>query len=213
MLPFVRLNHGLVDLCNNSKVIKSNLYRAYLNAEEIILQAEKRADEIIKMAEVNYEQEKKRGYEEGKAASDREHCNRILSWTSESLKYIAEFERQSVQIVIDAIRNIINGYNDVELTMGVIRQALDAMRSEKVITLFVETEKVSEVKERLQIALKDYPNIEYIEVKPDENIARGCCRLETPVAVLSADIESHIEALRETMLNRLVSKLSKVQSQ
>lgn len=189
------------------RVLQRADYLAWCDAREAIDAARQQADAILADAKAVYQQEKQRGYEEGEQEARLRQAERIMETVGVTVDYLARFEHEIVDLVMGAVRKVIDGFDDEEKIMAVTRNALAIVRNQKQITLRLNPDQVDGVRHRVDELLAAFPVVGYIDIVPDTRVATGACILESEVGMIEASLEGQIEALRAAFQRILGSRV------
>ena len=198
---FALIHPNKVVAPSDGKVLKSEDYAQWIEANQLIANAEARAQQILSDAKARYESEKKRGYQDGVAEGQKAQAEKMMDAMMESVNYFSKVENSLVDIVMSAVRKILSDFGDVELTQGVVKQALAKVRNESKISLHVSPEQADQVRTRLKEITADYTNIGFIDVVPDSQVPNTACKIETEMGSVDTNIEAQLEILRTALMN------------
>lgn len=193
------VKEGKFDISPEKKIVKAKDYGILLKAKETIAFAQKKAEEIIEAAKQAYEDEKKRGFEEGMAKGNAKISELMIDTIDKSVQNFEEFENDVIKVVIDSVRKVIGDLDKNELISKIVRNALDNVRNQKKVTLIVNPSDAENIKDQIDNLLKEYPSINYIETAADPRVKAGGCKLETEMGVVDASIEVQIEAIKNSL--------------
>ncbi len=204
MLPFVRLKErSLTVHTSPSSLLKADDYLAYASAETLEKAAEAMQEAMLAKAQRHYDAEKKRGYQDGQEEAQRENIERLCLMVDKAIDYITHLETAMTQLINDALRKIIDTYDNDELTVAVVRDGLQAVCNQAQIKIIVAPEQVPVLKKQMATWLDTYPTVEFIEVVADAAMKVGDCRLETPVGIVDASVDVQLAALSEAFEKRI----------
>jgi type III secretion protein L len=96
---------------------------------------------------------------------------------------------------MDTVRKVIGGIDKKELISGLVKTALAIMKSQKQITLKVAPLQVDSLNERLSEIIRNYPQINSIEIKGDERLSPGNLVMESRIGIVDAGIETQLTAI------------------
>lgn len=181
-----------------SKVIKGDDYWSYQTAKDIILAAKKKREEITNAAIESFEAEKKRGYREGLEQARLEQATKMIGVISQTVEYFGKIESQMVDLVLDAVRRIVDDFDDREKVIKVVRSALTMVRNQRQISIRVHPENLADVKSQVNPLKESFPGIEQMEVVPDINLAKDACVIESDMGQVEASLTGQMEALRNS---------------
>jgi type III secretion protein L len=203
MASFIRLNPDKTVLAPATRLLKARDYQVFEQAQQILDDAQQRADAIVAGAEAEFEAEKTRGYEEGLEQARMELAEQMLDTVGRTVDYFSGVEDKVVGIVSSAVRRILGEFDDAELIVRVVHNALHVVRNQKQVTLRVHPDQEQAVTGRLSHILSGHSAISYLEVVADHRLEAGGCILETEVGVVDASVEVQLQALEKAMTARL----------
>ncbi|NMU29451.1 type III secretion system stator protein SctL, partial [Vibrio parahaemolyticus] len=109
--------------------------------------ANSKAESIIANAQQAYETEKQRGYQDGLAQAKIENAQTMVETLARCNDYYQQVEEKMTGVVLEAVRKIIDTFDDVDTTVSVVREALQLVSNQKQVILHVHPEQVVEVRE------------------------------------------------------------------
>ena len=200
-----RASAGRVDPA--ARVLRGAELAAWADAEQLVAQARARADEIIGGAQAAFEAERQRGYEEGREAALLDQAEKMIETVGRTVEYFAGVENEMVELVMSAVRKVVDGFDDREKVMVVVRNALAVVRNQKQMTLRLNPAEVDTVREQINDLLAAYPGVGYLDILADGRLARGACILESEIGMVEASLEGQIQALRQAFQRTLGSRV------
>jgi type III secretion protein L len=149
------------------------------------------------------EQERARGYAEGKAAAWADQAERIMQASLRVDAYLQGAESQLVDVVVDSMRRIVQDFDDVERACAAVRSALAAVRSAEAIELRVNPADAGAVQQSVHDLATAYPGIRHIEVIRDPGVEPGACTLVCPAGLVHSDTQSQLRAIEAALRQSL----------
>lgn len=193
-------------LRSSGRLVKAEEVAAANTAAETLASAEAEAARIREEAKVAFEDEKKRGYEEGLAQGRMEIAEKKLEMLDETVSYMESVESRMADIVMKALHKCVEEIGDQELVVQVVRKVMSAViRTQKQVTLKVAPDMAPVVRERLSQILADYPTVEHIDVIEDDRLKGSACMIETEAGVADGSVDSQLAAI-ERSIRRHFSK-------
>ncbi|HCG7963041.1 TPA: SctL family type III secretion system stator protein VscL [Vibrio parahaemolyticus] len=203
MVSFVEIKTDNLQLAPGLKVLKAKDYVSYLDSQHLVEAANSKADSIIAKAQQAYETEKQRGYQDGLEQAKIENAQAMVATLARCNEYYLQVEQKMTNVVLDAVRKIIDTFDDVDTTISVVREALQLVSNQKQVILHVHPEQVVDVREKVAGVLSDFPEVGYVDVVADARLKNGGCILETEVGIIDASIDGQIQALKQAMVKQL----------
>ncbi|WP_419537124.1 HrpE/YscL family type III secretion apparatus protein [Endozoicomonas sp.] len=193
----VILNNFQLELDPTCRVLKADDYVVYLEAQEIIKAAQQQAAGIVEEARKAYEQEKKRGYQDGLAESKAEQTDHMLKVVSRTINYLSDIEDTLASILLSGVKKIVGEFNQEELAINLVKNALQHVRNEKHVTIRIPPAQYSAVQARLNMILAEYKGVGFIDLVADPRLTTGDCIMESEIGVVDASVNVQLMALQK----------------
>ena len=206
MVFIVRDDEKLSRLEPAQKIIKAREFWAFKEAEQAVADAMQRHEEIVSAAKAAYEAEQRRGYDEGTQAAKLEQSSNMIRIVGETVQYFANVESRMVDLVLDAVQQVIKTFDDREHIATVVRNVLATVRSQKHLTVRVHPDHVDGLRAQLDELLAAYPAIECVDFAGDARMAPDACRVESDIGTVEASVSAQLEALRQTFKSVFASR-------
>ena len=133
MLPFVEIKSDHLQLAPSQRILRSQDYLSYLCAQELVEAARAQAADIVAEARAVYEEQKSLGWHAGIDEARREQAVLIHQTQLQCQGYYRTVEQQMSEVVLQAVRKILHDYDQVALTLKVVREALSLVSNQKQI--------------------------------------------------------------------------------
>jgi type III secretion protein L len=196
-----------VGLAPGTRVVKAEDLAAWVQAEQIVQHAREQAEQIEASAQAAYEAERERGLQEGRAQARLETAEQMMETVARSIDFFANIEAEMVELVMRAIRKIIDDYDDTERILLTVRNVLAVVRNQKQITLRLNPREVDSVQSRVNDLLSRFPAIGYIEIVPDARLLAGSCVLESDIGLVEASMHDQLTAIENAFTKILGSRI------
>lgn len=183
----------------NGKVIKAEDAWVVKTAREALAAGNARRNEIETAAIAAFEAERHRGYLEGREKAKVEQSGNMIDIISRTVDYFAKVEAQMVDLVLEAVRRIINDFDDRQKVEKVVENCLSLVRNQQQITIKVHPDRAAEVRADILNFQRKFPAIEQIEVTQDNQLVIDACVIESDIGRVEASLSGQIEALRTTL--------------
>lgn len=187
-------------------VLRADELQVLADGREAIAAAAAQADLVLGQAQAAYEAEKRRGYAEGQEAARLDAAERLIENVARQVEFFSGLEGRMVDLVMNAVRTVIHGYDERERIFMTVRNVLAVARSQKQVTVRLAPAEVAAVRERIETLKQEFPGIDVIEVVPDHRLEGDACVLETEVGVVEASLETQMKALRQAFERVLGSR-------
>jgi|LauGreDrversion4_2_1035121.scaffolds.fasta_scaffold399997_2 type III secretion protein L len=185
------------------KVIPAADLKAVRDAEAIVAQAWEDADRIMAESRQAYESERQRGYQEGLELARAEQALHMIDNVARSVDFLGKVEARMVDLVMQAVRKIIDGFDDRSRVLMTVRSVLAAARTQKQMTLRLNPDQVEVVRGQLTELLATFPSVDFLDIVGDARLKADACVLESDIGLVEASTETQLEALRSAFLGTL----------
>jgi len=190
-----------------ARVLRAAEYAALVQAQTLLDNAHAQAEAIVAGAQDAFDAERRRGYEDGKQEALLDQAEKMIETVSRTVDYFAGVENEMVNLVMAAVRKVVDGFDDRDKVMVVVRNALAVVRNQKQMTLRLHPAEIDVVRERINDILAAYPGVGYLDLMADARLDRGACILESEIGMVEASLEGQIEALRGAFQRTLGSRV------
>jgi type III secretion protein L len=187
-------------------VVKADEFTTLVDAMETLRLARRASEQLRANIEAEIEQARRRGYEKGLLEARAELAAQIAETKAQLEHSFASLEGRIVQTVLKAVQQILASTSDRALLEPLIRRVLAQSNSDSPLRLRVSAEQFDAANDAVSSLLKEFPQVEWIDVAKDPNASRGTCVLESEFGVIDGSIDTQLEALRRGLLNAFVGK-------
>lgn len=195
MAGYYRLKDLGFTLASGAHVLSREAVEPIAAATALVDEAHRSAEQIVADARDAYEAEKRRGYEEGLTLARLETARMLLAETDLLDRKLAGAEAELTDVVVAAVRRLVQGFSDREKAEILVRAALKQMRREKKAELRVSHEQYHELRESISGLLKEFPEVELVDVVEDPTLVAPQVIVETSIGRVEGDIGRHLEEL------------------
>lgn len=200
------IKNGGVACAPGQRLLKAADYAKLVEAGRILDLAREEAEAMRLASQEAFAAEKERGYAEGLAQGKMEMVERMMDSLSAGVDYLEKLESTLVDLVLNSMRKIIDGFDDRERVLGVVRKALNYARSQRRVVLRLSPDDAEFVQEELAALQSDFPGIGLLDVVADPRQAKGACLLESELGVIDAGIEVQLAGIKKAFTQQLLQK-------
>jgi type III secretion protein L len=179
----------------SARVIRAADHLIWQDGARLIESAQAEAASIREAARVAYEEERKRGYNDGVETARLDAAEQMIDSVGRTIDYFEKVEDRMTDLVLQSMRRIVEDFDDRQRVVTVVRGALAAVRNQKQVMVRVAPDRVGMVKQATDELLAAYPGVGYLELVPDGRLHGDACIIETEIGTVEASIEGQIEAL------------------
>jgi type III secretion protein L len=201
-----QLKDGGLQLLPELRVVKAADVKAIADARALLDAATNEAERIRAAAKEAYEQEKQRGYDDGYAAGKDQLAEDLARLSAESARLASDFETRIPEIVMSALRQILGTYDQTDLVIQTVSQALRMFHHQTELTLRVPPDRVEEVRARVGELRAGSGTGADIAVVGDPHLSPGGCVLESELGSVDASIEAQLAVLDRAMRKELAGR-------
>lgn len=176
-------------------------------SEKILEEAQKEANQIRSEAErllgqvrEKTENEKKRGYEDGKQAGYSEWTEEILKVRQLKKDFYEEAERDVIKLVLSIAEKVIGSLvtENEKAIAGIVKQALEKSLGDRIVVRMHPNDFKRIKKEDIHFG--DFlDKTKQVHFKEDSSIEPGGCIVETEVGTIDAQLETQLKAIRKAL--------------
>lgn len=195
-----RLTRDTVFPPAGARIVKAADAASLFAANELLAAARERAADIVRDAEIAFEQRKAEGYAQGLEEGRAEHAEKLMETAMASVAFIEGMERTLVDVIGEALRKIMGDMDANERIVLVVRNALKGIRGQQTVTLRVSPDDEPAVHHELA-ALLDASGRDngFLRLVADPRLQRGACLLESELGVVDAGVETQLLALEKML--------------
>lgn len=199
MAGYYRLKELGFELAAGAHVLPRRAVEPVEAATALLDEARRQAEDIVGEAKQAFEDEKRRGYEEGLAAGKMDAARLLLAETELLDQRLAGIEAELAEIVIASVRRLVQGFTDKEKAEILVRAALQQMRREKKAELRISPEQYQDMRASIEDIRKEFPEVQLIDVVEDAGLQAPQIIVETAVGRVEGDLGRHLEELERVI--------------
>ena len=151
----------------DGKVIKANDFAQLASAQEALAHANRRAAEIVALAETQRDAAIRAGRELGIEQGRAEYAASMVDATARMESSFICLEARLVKTVMDALQAILHEIGERTVMEGLVRRTIANSSRKNSLRLIVAAQQFDTVNALLSPVLAEFPEIEYIDVVQD----------------------------------------------
>ncbi len=207
--PFQFTEDGEIAIADSVKVLKKNDYLRLISAQEVMAELETRRHDLEEQAKQEHEEARERGYREGLAQASAETSERLLKEALAYKKFCRAIEEQLAEISHAIVKKILGETESRSLILGITKKALQASSRDSHLILRVAPEHRSWLRDQVSELLKEFPEIEQLDIQAEQGLAATSMIIETPTgAIIDASLEVQLNALRRVLKDAFPAALA-----
>lgn len=183
-------------------VISRDEVEARSKVDEILQQAQMKAEEIRSKAEDYRQMGYEAGYQEGFEAGKAQLTETILELNRATEDKFKQFEPELVRLAVKIAEKIIGHQAAInpDLVVQIVGKALGSVRHQREIYLRVNAEDYETLAANKPVLLDRLSRAQDIDIRPDPNIPRGGCRIESEIGTVEASVDKQLAAIERVLL-------------
>ncbi len=201
MVGYYRITELGFRLASGAHVIPKAAFAPVEESRAIVDAARQLAETIVADSQRSFEEMKQRGYEEGMAQAQLEAVDRLLEEQRTLDSRIAGLERDISELVISAVRSLVDTFDDNAKAEILVRASVRQMRREKKAELRVAPAQYQHIREAIGSIIADFPEVELVDVVADEMLEAPQIIVETAIGRVEGDMGRNIDDLALAIRN------------
>ena len=182
------------------KVLKSSEYQDILNAKEILLQAEIKAEKILYEARKMKQSAYQEGYQSGLQQVQIDNAEHTMNLVAESISYLGKIEKDVSNIVFASVRKIIATYEPDELAIQSIKAGVKELSNSKQILLRAAPDLAKVLFNRIS---EINTATTHINLVTDERLENNHCTIESDLGIIHVNAHDMVDRLQQIVDTRL----------
>lgn len=185
-----------VGLAPGVQIVRREQWQHWCDAQGLMAEARRRAEEIVADAVAVRAAERRRGYEQGLESARVEQATEMVAHAARVAAFVAAAEGQLVDVVVQAIERLVAGFDQRERAAAIVGSVLGALRQQKRVVLRVRPEWVAPV-QAVVAELAASSAVEFVDVLADPQLGPDACRAESDFGLVESSVAGQLRALRD----------------
>lgn len=187
-------------------VVKKEEFLALLEAKDIIARAHRYGEALKADMHEEVAAARRAGYEAGLKEARTDFSATVVATVAEMEAAFARLELRIVNTVMGALQQILGRIDDRTLMEQLVRRVLSQSRQGKQLRLRVAAGQFDEVNQWLSEVIKEFPDIEFVDVFKDAAAAPGTCVLESEFGAIDASLDVQLAAVKRGLVSAFIEK-------
>ncbi|MGI9434684.1 MAG: type III secretion system stator protein SctL [Geminicoccaceae bacterium] len=184
------------------RIVRAEDVNAWENGLAFLKAARREAAGIRAEAALAREQEKVRGFEDGKKEGAEEIARLLAETCARADRFFTEADEQVVELAVAVVQRMFGDLDTRQLIGKAVQHALQQQRLDQHLTLYTSPDMVDELRETISASF-DERQRHLITVEADVRLDFGACRLASPVGFVDLGPDAQLRALRRGLLDGL----------
>lgn len=187
-------------------VVKRAQFEALVEAQEIVATARRHAEALRGRTQEQVEAARVAGYEAGIEQGRADFAASVVTTVAEMESAFNRLELRIVNTVMGGLQQVLGRLEQRAVMEQLVRRVLNEARDRKQLKLRVSAAQYDDVNQWLGTVIKDFPDIDFIDVVKDTRAGVGTCVLESEFGAVDASLDVQLAAVRRGLTNAFVDK-------
>jgi type III secretion protein L len=187
-------------------VVKRADFAALVEAQEVVAAARRHGEALKAQMQQQVEAARVVGYEAGVEQGRADFAASVAATVAEMEASFSRLELRIVNTVMGGLQQVLGRLDQRVVMEQLVRRVLNEARDRKQLRLRVSSAQYDDVNQWLGTVIKDYPDIDFIDVVKDPRAVVGTCVLESEFGAIDASLDVQLAAVRRGLLNAFVDK-------
>ncbi len=173
-------------------VLKAEDYKHLVSYEELLRKLAAREHEREVRATEALTKAIQSGMQQGREQAHHQLVEQLLEFTVRMNESLRDVELALTDVVVDAVRQIVADFDNVELVKSTVRRGMELVRGSKKLIVRVNPQMREVVAEQLQ----DWEEqASHLEVLADHQLRLDECVIESEVGIINTSVELQVQSL------------------
>jgi len=187
-------------------LVKGSEFSALMTAQEIVTAAQRYAETIEAEMHDQVEAARRAGYDAGMQEARTEFSASVVATVTEMETAFLRLEPRIVNTVMSALQQILGQIDERGLMEQLIRRVLGEARNRKQLRLRVAAVQFDSINQWLAEVLREFPDVEFIDLLKDPAAAPGTCVLESEFGAIDASLDVQLAAVRRGLMSAFIER-------
>jgi type III secretion protein L len=187
-------------------VVKRADFAVLVEAQEVVAAARRHGEAIKAQMQRQVEAARVAGYEAGVEQGRADFAASVAATVADMEASFSRLELRIVNTVMGGLQQVLGRLDQRAVMEQLVRRVLNEARDRKQLRLRVSSAQYDDVNQWLGTVIKDYPDIDFIDVVKDPRAVVGTCVLESEFGAIDASLDVQLAAVRRGLLNAFVDK-------
>lgn len=187
-------------------VVKRDDFSALIDSRELIARAHRHYDALKAQMLEQVEAARRAGYEAGMQEARIDFSASVVTTVAEMETAFSRLEMRIVNTVMGALQQVLGRIEQRTVMEQLVRRVLAEARNRKQLSLRVAASQFDEVNQWLSSVIKDFPDIEFVDVLKDPSAQPGTAVLESEFGAVDASLHVQLAAVRRGLVSAFIDK-------
>jgi type III secretion protein L len=187
-------------------VARHEEFAVQAETQQILREAHRYCATLRASMEEQVEAARRAGYEAGERAAREDFAASMTTVVAQMEIAFSRLEMRIVNTVMNALQQVLRQIDQRVVMERLVRQVLAEARGEKRLHLRVCAEQFDDVNLWLSGVLREFPEVEFVDVLKDSAAVYGTCVLESELGSVDASLDVQLAAVRRGLVNAFIDK-------
>jgi type III secretion protein L len=187
-------------------VVKRADFEAMVDAQEIVAAARRHAAALKAQTQEQVEAARAAGYAAGIEQGRADFAASVVTTVAEMESAFSRLELRIVNTVMGGLQQVLGRLEQRTVMEQLVRRVLNEARDRKQLKLRVSSAQYDDVNQWLGAVIRDFPDIDFIDVVKDARAGVGTCVLESEFGAVDASLDVQLAAVRRGLTNAFVDR-------
>ncbi|CAA6815627.1 MAG: Unknown protein [uncultured Thiotrichaceae bacterium] len=189
------------------KVIKADEYLKLMSVQEIEKELlEERHQQQTQAASLKLKSIET-GLNQGAEEAKIRLAEQLLSSAATMTNQLKDIEMNITDVVISAVRKIIDDYDDKDLVSAIVKQGLKPIYKGQKVSVRVHPEMMPRLIEELGLG-DVHDESHFIDLIPEDQLAKTDCIIESDLGIVNASVDNQLEILTRVLEKKFKNSMS-----
>ncbi|WP_316230307.1 type III secretion system stator protein SctL [Bradyrhizobium sp. SZCCHNR1051] len=174
-------------------VVRAEEAETWFSAAASLADARRQCEQIAAQARLAFEEQRMRGFEDGRLAGVEEAARLIAETKVTVDDLVADLQDELITLVVEIIREILGSFEPDDLAARAITRALEEMRSGTALVLMTAPQEMESIRVRVATLLED--GADQLTIVSDPQFAPGRCMLWSEFGQIDVSVDAQLEQL------------------
>ena len=184
------------------RIIRADEVRAWETGQSYLEAAKREARRIRREAADTLNEEKRRGFEEGRLEGAQSAAKLLMETKVKADRYLADADGQIIDLAMAVVQRVLGNLDAKDLILQAVHHALAKQRRDQPLTLHVSPKIAEQLRQQMRDAFGE-GDAHLITVEPDPRLEIDECRAASEIGFVELGLKAQIQALHQGLRDGL----------
>jgi type III secretion protein L len=203
MAEYIFIDNARIRPASGAAVVKAADYAVICEPQQVLVEARKHAEAMIKDSEAIFRSERVRGYQEGLHEARQQMAERITATALRCDLHYRELKEQTIMLVMEIVNKVLRDIEPRQLVVAQVKKAIDTLKGRKRLVIKVHPSKAQMLHDQLSEIMTSCQGIDIIDIKAAPHLSSDDLILESETGIVEASMAVQLAAIREAFQKEL----------